>query len=222
MAGYFHTWTQQTPSGPRIRPAAVPFESRVLPLQEFASLGLPLRTIVDVIPPIESVTAVDHPTAIDRRRPTHQVEQRERHDKVAARVSDPLTARITQVPHDEATAPTFTSPARSVAARVDVTEPRRTINPPAQAIASRVMTTRVVAPAIAPPRRMTAPSPSAPARSRESTAPSGEQAPDIHVHIGRIELTAVTAPAAPRQPSQPASKAMPLNEYLQRRNRSAQ
>jgi hypothetical protein len=56
------------------------------------------------------------------------------------------------------------------------------------------------------------------AERRNQAARDRHEAPaDVHIHIGRIELTAVTAQAPPRR--QPAVKAaMPLDEYLQRRN----
>jgi hypothetical protein len=42
---------------------------------------------------------------------------------------------------------------------------------------------------------------------------------EIHVTIGRVELTAVTAPSAPKRTSSAARKPMSLEEYLQRRER---
>ena len=45
-----------------------------------------------------------------------------------------------------------------------------------------------------------------------------ESTPDVHIHIGRIELTAVTTPAPPQRQPAAAKAAMPLDEYLQRRN----
>jgi hypothetical protein len=57
------------------------------------------------------------------------------------------------------------------------------------------------------------------ARPVEALAGGGEAPPDVHIHIGRIELTALAAPAPPRErPARPAP-AMPLGEYLQRRGR---
>lgn len=44
---------------------------------------------------------------------------------------------------------------------------------------------------------------------------------DVHIHIGRIELTAVTAPAPARRPPPAAKPAMPLDEYLKQRDRRA-
>jgi len=56
---------------------------------------------------------------------------------------------------------------------------------------------------------------------RDRDASLREQpAPDVHIHIGRVELTAVTAPAAARRMSAPqARKPMSLDEYLQQRRR---
>jgi hypothetical protein len=54
----------------------------------------------------------------------------------------------------------------------------------------------------------------------ESRAPAGPRQPsgdDIHIHIGRVEVTAVPAPA-PRSAAAPARKTMTLEEYLGRRN----
>jgi hypothetical protein len=43
--------------------------------------------------------------------------------------------------------------------------------------------------------------------------------PDVHIHIGRLELTALTAAPAPRRErSAPAHRPMSLDEYLRRRN----
>ncbi len=47
---------------------------------------------------------------------------------------------------------------------------------------------------------------------------TAEPAPDVHIHIGRVELTAVATPAAPRREPPNAKKPMALDEYLRRRN----
>jgi hypothetical protein len=70
-----------------------------------------------------------------------------------------------------------------------------------------------------------------PVRSRRAAGePSGQRlqveflqadppAPDVHIHIGRVELTAITPPAAPRRESPAnAKKPMSLEEYLHRRS----
>jgi hypothetical protein len=55
-----------------------------------------------------------------------------------------------------------------------------------------------------------------PAQPRAAAPP----APDVHIHIGRVELTAVTAAAPPRRESAVnVNKPMSLEEYLRRRSR---
>ena len=44
------------------------------------------------------------------------------------------------------------------------------------------------------------------------------RAPDVHIHINRVELTAVTAPAPSRPGASRAKKPMALDEYLRRRS----
>ncbi len=72
---------------------------------------------------------------------------------------------------------------------------------------------RPAPPAIRPQRP---PSQSEFAPSQRRTAP----APEVHIHIGRIELTAVPPPAAPRRESASGKKPMSLDEYLQRRRKA--
>lgn len=68
--------------------------------------------------------------------------------------------------------------------------------------------------AVAPAR------PVAAARAAQALAVEApEPAPDVHIHIGRIELTALTAPAPRRAAGAPAHKPMSLDDYLGRRNR---
>jgi hypothetical protein len=67
---------------------------------------------------------------------------------------------------------------------------------------------------VAPP---TGPARTADRRHEESRG-RHRSAPDVHIHIGRIELTALTPPAPPRRPAAATKAAMPLDEYLQKRN----
>jgi hypothetical protein len=57
------------------------------------------------------------------------------------------------------------------------------------------------------------------ARAREPNARE-PAAPDVHIHINRVELTALAAPAPSRRPSAAqANKPMSLDQYLQQRKR---
>jgi len=56
-----------------------------------------------------------------------------------------------------------------------------------------------------------------PAADERRTAARPRSSDDIHIHIGRVEVTAVPPPA-PRPPAAPARKTMTLDEYLGRRN----
>jgi hypothetical protein len=61
------------------------------------------------------------------------------------------------------------------------------------------------------------------ARNRPAGDPSDRRgealpAPDVHIHIGRVELTAITSAAPPRRESAANKKPMSLEEYLRRRS----
>lgn len=74
------------------------------------------------------------------------------------------------------------------------------------------------------PAAIAARAPVAPTALRvESRADADTQpAPEVHIHIGRIELTAAAAPAQAAKPRKPATrKALSLDEYLQQRSRRA-
>jgi hypothetical protein len=56
-------------------------------------------------------------------------------------------------------------------------------------------------------------------RSEARLEAAAAPAPDVHIHIGRVELTAATAAAPPRRESAAnAKKPMSLEEYLRRRS----
>jgi hypothetical protein len=48
--------------------------------------------------------------------------------------------------------------------------------------------------------------------------PTAPSQPDVHIHIGRIELTAVPDAALPRRPAEAIRKPMSLDQYLERRS----
>ncbi|TVO59011.1 hypothetical protein [Denitromonas halophila] len=61
-----------------------------------------------------------------------------------------------------------------------------------------------------------APRTTEPARS----TPVAAEPTEVHVHIGRIDVTAVQAPAPPRRPARSAQAPMSLDAYLAKRQRS--
>ena len=84
--------------------------------------------------------------------------------------------------------------------------------------------------AIAPPQRLleevaprVAQSPIVPARihsdlsSRADRARDAGQSTEVHVHIGRIEVTATHEPSASKKTRAPTRPAVPLSQYLARR-----
>jgi hypothetical protein len=58
-------------------------------------------------------------------------------------------------------------------------------------------------------------------RRNEASSVGADAPADVHIHIGRIELTAVTTPPPQRREPAAVKTAMPLDEYLQRRNARA-
>jgi hypothetical protein len=67
--------------------------------------------------------------------------------------------------------------------------------------------------------------PSRPHQGRQARAPGETRAPDapneVHVHIGRIEVTAVHEPATAKPKARaPGRQPMSLENYLARRDRS--
>jgi hypothetical protein len=55
----------------------------------------------------------------------------------------------------------------------------------------------------------------------EARTAGRERLPDVHIHIERVELTAVSAPAPRGSAGRTAKKPMSLDDYLQRRSRKA-
>jgi len=59
-----------------------------------------------------------------------------------------------------------------------------------------------------------------PAVAVQSKATSDGEPTEVHVHIGRIEVTALPATAAPKQRERPARHSVPLSDYLANRRSS--
>jgi hypothetical protein len=72
-------------------------------------------------------------------------------------------------------------------------------------------------PAIRQGPRSTLSSPAA--ASAPHTPPAAESPTEVHVHIGRIEVTAVQPPPAPKPAARGGPQPMSLDEYLARRER---
>ena len=58
-----------------------------------------------------------------------------------------------------------------------------------------------------------------PQHGRRTQAADAQAAPEVHIHIGRIELTAIAPSKPARRESVADKKPMSLDEYLQHRNR---
>ena len=59
-----------------------------------------------------------------------------------------------------------------------------------------------------------------PALLQEPKEGSSRETTEVHVHIGRIEVTALPAPAAPQPKARAARPSVPLSDYLARRRPS--
>jgi hypothetical protein len=57
--------------------------------------------------------------------------------------------------------------------------------------------------------------------TRARAEPAAAQPPDIHIHIGRIELTAAAPAAAAKRTAAPGARPMTLDAYLRQRGRKA-
>jgi len=87
--------------------------------------------------------------------------------------------------------------------------------PPVLAPVLNATRSAVVSPSPArDPARVTDPS-----RGGRRDPPAASEATEIHVSIGRIEVTAVSAPAPPKHTPAAGPKAMSLDDYLRKRQR---
>lgn len=138
-------------------------------------------------------------------------------DNVGEREDRSLPARSLCGPEPDAAAEVLQQDVRGrrigepPAPDADRIQPLASSAPP---VRPRVETTAVpIRPALPPRAAVPAPG----AAAFEQPAP----VPDVHIHIGRIELTAVTAAAPRRERAAAPHKPMTLNEYLRRRNGGA-
>ena len=231
MTGFLHSLAVHgTAPGSRLRPIAAPFAR--IPLSSDRLDRHEVNTDVMAVPAASPLPDMQDPRAVIESVDKDDASRREPMTVVNAIVhltDPPRRRREVQPPSAADPGPQIDSlpvaarepqPRSSIpmpAARLGHAAPRpartgrdrtefdndRRINP---TVATTPGIPRVTAPRIAEQR-------SDLARHRR------ESGPDVHIHIGRIELTAVTPPAAPRRQQPAAAKAaMPLDEYLQRRN----
>ena len=69
-----------------------------------------------------------------------------------------------------------------------------------------------------PPQPAAAPPKISSVNAARTPAPPPRKPDEIHIHIGRIEVAAVSQPAARPAPAQPTRKSINLDEYLRRGN----
>lgn len=125
-----------------------------------------------------------------------------------------------------ATARASNRPAAARNASQNTTErlrPAETTDRPAPAEAAAAPSSRTSSPAVGAtlvpgsPTVRREPSSAAPHRPRLESATAA--APDIHIHIGRIELTAATPPVAAKRTAGTGTRPMTLDAYLRQRGR---
>jgi hypothetical protein len=167
-----------------------------------------LRASVPLKPPRvaeESLAPVPQPPAVDSSVP-------------APAVPAPATpGPAGEIVANEAPVSTPASPAQ---ARGRAPRPSPAVAPVRRAAPSRTLAAPGAAPA--PAAADTQPLPAAALarvrydtdRPSHSSEPNG---PEVHIHIGRIELTALPEAAPPRRKAGTAKKPMSLDEYLQGR-----
>lgn len=196
------------------------------------SLALPVRGTWSAGPDSPAQLAVAQPAA-DRPAsvgglPPSGVEQ-----SVSTRPASPMPLAAPTLARD-AQAPAAATPAwparsppaeRAEAPAVrPVLSERSEARPSPSALAHRSAEPRP-APALRPrgessaaPVRPSLPLRETPAMTQRPPA-TPEPVPDVHIHIGRIELTAITAPEPRRTAGAAQHKPMSLDDYLGRRNR---
>jgi hypothetical protein len=217
MSGFFRSLVASDAApGPRIHPAATLYESIGILTEHELSAAEPQKRAFEIEVPV-----------------TPQVEQRT--SEVDREIGD-----ATPAPRD--TPPTPATPrVRPTADGIDSEIPTPIRQPNAvdpdtivtQGLRAPSSSAVVAGQPATSHGKETAIRPRSPAMRRSSPATSftsaheqrltiaSDQPADVHIHIGRIELTAVTAPEARVRRPSPVKPAMALEEYLERRDRRA-
>lgn len=232
MAGYFHQLAQQAlQPAPQLHPtAALPYSQAQDWRAEVSETPSPLPGDVDriresAVTPTEQqtprsrlgLTMQDEP-AIRSTKPSLETTTVERHSP------SPTTFRTTH-PSNSQAAPDEIADAPQI--RTSIASIASLAAPQAEQHVATSVAARPEQLAASPPeflRPTPAPVAIRPQRSAsQSELPTSQRAtpaPEVHIHIGRIELTAVSPPTAPRRGSTPGKQPMSLDEYLQSRRPS--
>lgn len=120
--------------------------------------------------------------------------------------------------------PAVAAPAREAEAIATQAETQAAqIRPPPRMQANAETGMDALPTALLPPEPVTAPyaaSASTPIANNRPAPASASEPAEVHVHIGRIEVTAVQAPDPPRRPARSGQAPMSLDAYLAKRQRS--
>ena len=225
MSGYLHSLAAHgRPPGPRLHPIAVPFTRAALATDDVRPIeigaGEPPAP-VDISPlSAEPPKAMDEARVDDRRSAPLTLAE------VVVRLTDPPVRPAPVAPEPHHARPPLDPPAPAAppatpgGMRQHTTAMTASLSAqPARARSTASDHQPRVTPAAAKTTAVTQTTPSrATARHGEGTRNRRDAAPDVHIHIGRIELTAVSPPAPARRQPAAVKPAMPLDEYLQRRN----
>ena len=221
MSGYLRNLAAHAAMpGPRLRPLATPFAASLI------APASPLELDAENVTPPATLrqSAVATPEAIQAHDPAPRASLTL--PEAIIRLTDgPVLSRTTPAAaaNSQSGVDTPTTEQERASGDASVTDPLRLnssrLAPPANRDRSAAShgRGRVEPRSVKKPR---VPSVSqAPAAERRVEAFRGreESPPDVHIHIGRIELTAVTAPP-PRRPAPTTKPAMQLDEYLRRRD----
>ncbi len=191
------------PAGPHTRPhrrhdvAAISVEPRTTPQRRHAAAAVPA----------EPHTRLHH-----------------RHDAPAPRAPERLEAHVDRVLRDEAARPLADTILDERAARDAVAPSSDPLQPPTDArVVHAALPTPLLGEFVSTPAAAAATSTIRPTAPQDATNLRADAEPtEVHVHIGRIEVTAVYPPAATplRRRDRPPRQTLPLSDYLAKRGSS--
>jgi hypothetical protein len=234
MAGYFRSLAERSfGQSPVLHPAltlADPGWSRPLVREDADAID-----IVDVerFPTsLPSSGPSDHPMRHAHSPRTSQSKERDFATPATPPVHDAdalprarVAVRAAPTAPSESSGERVSGPTAAAMSRRIASEPDEAVAPPRNAAHVNLEHAEIKATSAGPPRleprrdvRRPFKERSMTTRGATSSAADRHDPPDVHIHIGRIELTAVTAPPSP--PKRPPGRTpMSLDEYLDRRSR---